>query len=100
LPAGEYYAEAYGLTSNVNSHSMRLYDVTNGVAKLSIGQAGKMDTSQIEGWATISGRFSLAGTAQIELQHRCTTTRATDGFGYSVAWASVAMAELKIWKVA
>ena len=96
LPAGEYWCEGMAEAYVVNSHKVKLHDTTNTV-DLIIGVSGRTANG---GPSTIAGRFTLTGTAVLELQHYCSTTRATDGFG-SPTNASVveAYAELKIWKV-
>jgi len=48
-----------------------------------------------------SGRFTLAGTAVLEVQHRCGTTRATDGWGLANNFAVIEVySQIEIRKIA
>jgi len=52
------------------------------------------------GFAFVNGQFTIGGTKTFELQNRCSTTRATDGFGYPSSWGTEVYAEVRVWKVA
>jgi hypothetical protein len=50
--------------------------------------------------ALLKGTITIATTKTFELQHRCTTTRTTDGFGVSAAFGdSEVYAQIKIIKL-
>ena len=101
LPAGTYFAQ--GRAPNVMglSHHSRLRDITN-TATLLVGSSGYSD--QNGGGASDSvvfGRFTLAGTAAIELQQRVSAAKATNGLGNANNFGEVEVyAELMVWKVA
>ena len=101
LPAGVYYTEISCPAMSVNEHMARLADVTDNA-----GQAGSdviVGTSEFAAdaalWKTttpdefmaiaaasqtrsiISGRFELSSQRTLEIQHRCSNTQTTDGFG-------------------
>lgn len=95
LGAGTYRVRGIGMAGVCNFHKMRVQNVTD-AATLLIGPSHF--TSSID-QAEVSGRFTLSGTKAIELQHRCSTTRATDGFGQAVTFGDVEVyAQLEIWK--
>lgn len=102
LPAGTYFAEWSAPASLVNSHKTRLRNVTDS-ADVLIGQVAY--AASAGGTVTMthshgSGRFTLAAQKTLELQHQCTTTKATDGFGLAGGFSVVEIySELKVWKV-
>lgn len=102
LPAGTYFAFASAPAGIVQEHKIRLYNTTDASTVIAGQNAGAGSTGGSTFVpATLSGRFTLSGTKDLELQHRCGTTRATDGFGLKTNWGEVEVyAELIIWKVA
>jgi hypothetical protein len=102
LPAGTYWCEASAMASLVNTHKAKLYNVTD-ASDILIGTSGY--NSQTAAYAYdrsfVTGRFTLAASKVIELRHRCSVTRATDGFGVAVSFGDVEVyAEAMIWKIA
>lgn len=84
LPAGTYYLSAMGTVHvAVLAHRMKLYNITaaadvpNCVSLSGVSVA--TNTNLTVYIAPVLATFGV--TTQIELQHRCSTTRATDGFG-------------------
>lgn len=100
LPAGTYVAEAYGTAHQVDTHVLRLQDTTN-TATLGTGAAGYAGVNSVNTLSKLYAKFTLAGTAVLELQHRCGTTRATDGFGlqFGTSFADKIYSEIRIWKI-
>lgn len=98
LPAGTYYLEAVCPTLNTNSSQARLQNVSDSVTTL-LGQNSVTGTTA-GGVAIVNGQFTIATTKTFEIQHRCSTTRATDGFGYASGWGVEVYAEVRVWKVA
>ena len=99
LPVGTYWAEWSASAYAVNSHQTKLANATD-VTDIEPGSSEKSHTS--DGSPTRSlgcARFTLAGIKAIELQHRCATTNATDGFGLPSSFGTEVYAILKIWKV-
>ena len=100
LPAGTYYSRSMAVAYLVDKHQVRLYDVTAAAVLLDhgLGQtSGASDVVQFP--AFVDGFFTLNVTSAIELQHRCQTTKATNGFGdhmsaMSAAWVD---AEILVW---
>ena len=98
LPAGTYYFEAICPTLNTNSSQARLQNITDAATTL-LGVNCVTGTTA-GGFAFVNGQFTIGGTKTFELQNRCSTTRATDGFGYPSSWGTEVYAEVRVWKVA
>jgi len=79
--AGTYIVCATAPAYNVNSHQTRLYNVTDSSTVL-IGaseRSSSTDTSSTS--SLIVGEFTLTAQKTLEFQHRCETTKATNGMG-------------------
>jgi len=81
LPAGTYEVHATAPAYDVDRHKMRIRDTTNSTT-LAIGNP-LIATSgtDVSNQSSVMGSFTLAGSANIEVQHRCGTTRAANGLG-------------------
>ena len=92
LPAGTYYAQCNSFWTNCGYPQTRLRDTTNS-ATLIVGT-----NNYSEGYASVNsftdGRFTLSGTANVELQYWVTTTYANTGQGMSAP----ASGEVNRWK--
>ena len=98
LAAGTWYVRACAPAYAVDRHQLRLQDITN-TATLVTGQsliAG--NGNNVSNIATLAGRFTIAGTTTIELQHRCETTLATRGFGCEANFGTEVYASIELWK--
>lgn len=101
LPAGTYWGEFRASGSGLRSNKVKLRDVTNS-ADLVVGESNFDGTFGTDGytdrtWAMGEGRFTLAGTVLVELQHQCGTTGpggTVTSFGDVEVYANV-----KIWKL-
>ena len=81
LPAGTYFVEGWATAVMCGMHQARLRDATNAVTLVQ-GTPDKSDvTTATTNKSFIRGVFTLASSAAVEVQHRCATTRADDGFG-------------------
>lgn len=93
LPAGTY--EVYGRVPAhaVNYHKARLWDVTNSIT-LIVGNTGY---SNVAGYSDsdsiLMGRFTLAGSTDIEVQHECSDTN-SGGNGLGLAGADFGHVEI------
>jgi hypothetical protein len=124
LPAGLYYVEIMTPAMNVNEHMSRLADVTDNP-----GQAGStvvLGTSEFSAdtaiWRTgdgthaaeamtiasasqtrsiITGRFELTAQRTLEIQHRCSNTQPTDGFGSDANFYDTnnVFTVMKMWQI-
>ena len=102
LPAGTYYLDGFscsqtGTTSLIDTKA-KIRNTTDG-ADLIIGGSGRNQTGSTNYFLPVSGRFTLAGTKDIELFSRASTAGVT--FGSEVNTGDVEVySQIKIWKVA
>lgn len=96
LKAGIYEVDAQAEAYGCNYHQMRLYDVT-GAAALVLGLSDYTPAAgSTQGRGMVRGRFSLAVTSTVRLEHRCSTTIATYGFGNPSSFGVEVYADLQI----
>ena len=95
LAAGTYRLRASAPAYLVERHQARWQNVTDGTTTL-LGTSEFADTLQTR--SLISGRFTISASKTFELQHRCETTRASDGFGVAGNFAAEVYAEVELWK--
>tara|TARA_R110000744_G_C19017038_1_gene523730 strand:- start:44 stop:580 length:537 start_codon:yes stop_codon:yes gene_type:complete len=84
LPAGTYLCNGFAEARAIETHSARVYDTTN-TATLVAGSHHYIGDS-LTSKSIMQGKFTLSGTAALEVQHFCSGTKATFGFGGQVAW--------------
>jgi hypothetical protein len=84
LPAGTYRVKGGSGSFKVNFNSARLYNITTS-STIALGTSCHA-TLGYSGYSesTISSVFTILGTAVIELQHKCSDSRSTDGLGFAV----------------
>jgi hypothetical protein len=83
LAAGTYDCRITSPAGFCGPHQARLRNVTDSTTVL-VGTSEVSSASESAVTQTIStivGRFTIAASKALEVQHRVTTTRATDGFG-------------------
>ena len=81
LLAGTYEISCRCPAVGVGQHKARLYNNTDGAVVL-YGSSSWADSGEIGGSdSIIQGKFTIVSTKVVEVQHRCTTTYATHGFG-------------------
>jgi hypothetical protein len=83
LTAGTYEILAFAPAGGVDQHRAFLYNATGATTLLSGSAAWTYSGGGnvvIEN-SIITGKFTVAASQALEIRHRCTTTRATDGFG-------------------
>jgi microcystin-dependent protein len=87
LPAGTYEIRARATCMYVDKNRARIYDATHSVVLLS-GPNGYTYSTYVGQtyYAPVEGLFTLAATSAIELQHRCSTTWNSNGFGDAVSF--------------
>jgi hypothetical protein len=87
LPAGVYDIEATAPAYKVSRHQAKLTNVTDSTDSL-IGDGAYVDsTDNSQSVSTICGRISITAAKTFEIQHRCQTSAATNGFGVSATFA-------------
>lgn len=82
LEAGIYYCRISAPAFRVDSHMIRLYDIT-GAATLLLGTSEfcTSGANTVQTRSFITGRFELTVQSALEVQHYCQTTRNGNGFG-------------------
>jgi hypothetical protein len=83
LDAGTYEILAFVPAMQVDAHQARLQNITDGSTVLTGTAENMPNSSATVTKSIIQGRFTLAAQKVLEIQHQCTTTRATDGFGHA-----------------
>ena len=100
LPAGTYYAKIRAPGYKVGAHKIRLRDVTSNVTLLESSASYAGVTTDTQTWAEKEGRFTIASSKKVRLQHICGTTNAGDGMGIASSLGdSETYAEVQIWKI-
>ena len=99
LGAGDYWLEGGAFFTNSGYIQTRFRDTTSGT-NLIIG-CNTYSEGYAGAWNTISGRFTLSGTKNLEVQYYCTTAYATSGQGMAAPASGEVnrFADFKIWKI-
>lgn len=101
LPAGDYYIEARAPAVFVRLHKAKLRDITAGSDAL-IGSSCHIQNADDSGStdSVMSGKLTVSSSTTYEVQHRCSDTRVTFGFGIASNFGVVERyAEVRIWKL-
>lgn len=100
LPAGTYISSGYAEGHDVNQHQTRVQNITAGTT-LILGLTSNVTASSDQGTGSIfQGVFTLAVSSVIEVQHRCFTTQATNGFGDAAGWGTEKYSSIMLQKIA
>ena len=101
LAAGTYECRISAPGFHVGKHKVRLQNITGGTTLL----IGTSEFCYISGNVSqsrsfMNGKFTIVASQALEVQHRCNTTRATDGFGYPCSFSiNEVYAVAEFWKV-
>lgn len=101
LGAGVYEFDISAPAFFVDSHQTRLYNVTDTAAAL-IGTSEDSPTVNTRGVVTrshIKGRVTITGAKAFRVEHRCETTRATDGLGRAANFTTEVYTMVEIRKM-
>lgn len=82
----------------VDAHQSFLYNVT-GAAEVKRGSTEYAAGDTAQNKSIGSTVVVLAATAAFEIRHRCTTTRATDGFGKAASFGTEVFTKVKVRKL-
>jgi hypothetical protein len=96
LPAGTYYAEWRAPAASVSYHQSRLYNATDS-ALIAYGSSAYCGAG-VQSGSVGQAVFTLTSSKAIELDHQCSSTEATNGFGLPASFNTEIYAELRIWK--
>ncbi len=101
LQAGNYWIEARAPAFAVGVHKLKLRNITDATDD-AIGDNVRNDATDNQGGiAHLAGRITPTAAKVYELQHRCGTTKATNGFGALTNFAVIEVyAEVFIWREA
>jgi hypothetical protein len=81
LTAGTYEVWALAPAHACDRHQARLQNVTDG-STLITGTVGiTSGAASVDSVSVVVGRFTVAASKALELQHQCQTSKATNGFG-------------------
>lgn len=98
LAAGTYRCRIFCPAFNVNQHQARLQNVSDSSTVLTGQSCYQRQTSGDSGVSIISGRFTLSAQKTLEIQHQCTTTNATNGFGVACNFTTEVYTIAEFWK--
>lgn len=99
LAAGTYEVAAFATAYQVNNHQTRLQNITAGTTIEYGITAYAAAAAAVTGVSHLRARFTLAVSTVIELQHRCVTTKATNGMGIAASLGTEIYSGIEIWKV-
>lgn len=101
LASGTYECRISCQALLVADHQARLYNVTD-TATILEGTSEQAPTgATASSRSVIVGRFVIGASKALEVQHRCSTTRATDGFGGAANFGEKEVYTVaEFWKVA
>lgn len=95
LEAGTYRLQASAPAFAVDAHQLRWQNVSDGTTVL-VGTVENAVGSQTR--SVVAGRFTISPGKTFELQHRCATTRSSDGFGVAGNFAAEVYALVELWR--
>lgn len=101
LQAGTYRFRATAPAYKVDTHRLRLQNITAGTT-VATGPAMRAAAAGDDIMlATVEGRFTIAGATVFEVQHRSSATKATDGFGLAATFGTnEVFAQIELWREA
>jgi hypothetical protein len=82
LAAGTYEAFITCPVSQVARHQARLYNTSDSAVLLLGTSEFAYPSGGVQNCSTIRGRFTIAASKVLEVQHRCETTESGNGFGF------------------
>lgn len=100
LTAGTYEVWASAPALVVDNHQARLRNVTDGTTVIvgSSAYSGSGNTNATT--SIVTGRFTIGASKALEIQHRCQTTKATNGYGDAANFGEVEVYTIvRFWKV-
>lgn len=99
LLAGTYRVKCCASAYRVDQHKIKLRNISD-VVDLVIGRGSRSDSADAtETDVTVKGRFTIASTKVIELQHRAQTSRITNGMGVASTFGVIEVyGVVELWK--
>jgi hypothetical protein len=100
LPTGTYYINAQAPAYKVNFHKLKLRNITDSSDTLIGYQMFTWDGDENTCNSGVTGRFTISAQKTFEIQHRCSATNSTTGFGRGYNFSVVEVyTDVQIWKV-
>jgi hypothetical protein len=99
LPAGEYYIEGSAPAVICNNHIARIRNVTDSTDAVLGSSEVATSAATTQTRSVFFGKVVITSAKTFELQHRCLTTRNTDGFGTASTFATEVYSIVKITRV-
>lgn len=99
LIAGKYYIEAHGDALNVSQNRMYIENITDATT---VARGGNTESSSNNSSsnAYVFGYVDISVSKAFEIQHECTTTRSTFGFGQDCSFGDDEVyLTVIIWKI-
>lgn len=101
LSAGTYRIQASAPACQVAVHQARLQNVTDGTTTIvGTSEFNTNGAQYAQTRSVVSGRFTIATSKTFELQHRCSTTRSTYGFGFGATLTTEVYSVVELWREA
>lgn len=79
------------------NHQVKLYNISTG-ADIAAGTSEIISSGSHQTRSFVSGRFTITGSTVVELQHRCITSRSTDGLGLAANLTTEVYAVCEFWR--
>jgi hypothetical protein len=87
LPAGTYHIHATAPAHQVGLHKARLQNITDATTDI-IGTSESAAAAQVTvTHSIVDGVITISGSKTFEIQHRCASTEATDGYGRATSFS-------------
>ena len=101
LQAGTYRIRATAPAVAVDRNKARLQNITDASTTILGTSEYTQASTLVSSRSLVEGQFTIASAKTFEIQHRCETTRATNGFGLESNFSvSEVYTVVEIWKVA
>lgn len=108
LPAGTYFCIASAPAYDVTGHQIKLRNATDSTDLIYGSSEQTRGDGDPQTRSILFGRFTLASGKDVILQHRCTTTKTSNGLGVATSFGAVSghvattevYSQILIWKVA
>jgi len=100
LLAGTYICHFIAMCWVVGQSQARLQNVTSGTTLILGASCYEATThGELQMVSYGSGQFVVGGQQKLELQHRCSDTKAADGRGVPDSFATEIYSQIEFWKV-
>lgn len=98
LPPGTYRTSIHCPAISVGAHQALLYNVSDAIVikRGTVMQSGTSDGTGND--SIIQTKFVLSGFKVLEVRHRCTTTKSSDGFGVAGSFGTEVYTIAEFWK--